>query len=73
MVEFLEWLKENSWHAYKDGSWYSLNEKEYIHNKPRKYYNEEEVVEAFIESKKLDMLIDEYYATQYGDGNLITP
>lgn len=47
MIELLVWLKENNWHVYKDGSWYCLNEKDYIHGKSRKYYTEQQVVNKF--------------------------
>lgn len=43
MKEFLVWLKENKFYLYKDGTWYTLNEKPYIQGKPRKYYTDEEV------------------------------
>ena len=47
MIEFLTWLKDNHWHVYKDGTWYSLNDKPYTQEKQRRFYTEEEVVELY--------------------------
>jgi len=46
-TKLLSWLKENNWHLYKDGTWYTLNEKPYTQGKQRKYYTEDEVVKIF--------------------------
>lgn len=43
MLEFLQWLKENKFHQYKDGTWYTTNERPYINGKQRKYYTDEEL------------------------------
>lgn len=46
-IEFLKWLKENKWCVYKDGTWYTLTDKNYVNYKSRKYYTEEEVIQKF--------------------------
>lgn len=45
---FLGWLKDNKFHQYKDGTWYTLNEKPYVLGKNRKFYTDDEVVELFL-------------------------
>ena len=47
MIKFLKGLKDNHWHEYKDGTWYTMLEKDYTVGKPRKYYTEEQVVELY--------------------------
>lgn len=48
MVNFLVWMKDNHFYQYKDGTWYTTNERNYVYGKPRKYYTEEEVIELFM-------------------------
>jgi len=43
MIEFLQWLEDNHWYRYKDGTWYTTNERPYLQGKQRKFYNKEEV------------------------------
>lgn len=50
MVNFLAWIKENNWCEYKDGTWYTTNERPYIKGTQRKFYTEEEVVELYLKS-----------------------
>ena len=45
---FVGWLKDNHFHQYKDGSWYSTKERPYTEGKPRKFYTDDEVVELFL-------------------------
>lgn len=52
MIELLQWLKENHFHQYKDGTWYSTNERPYTNGKQRKFYTDEEVVELFENSNE---------------------
>lgn len=47
MKKFLIWLKDNHWNVYKDGTWYTTNEKEYIVGKPRKFYTEEQIIKKY--------------------------
>jgi hypothetical protein len=51
MKEFLIWLKENHWHLYKDGTWYTTSERSYMQGKQRKYYTEDEVIELYNKTK----------------------
>jgi hypothetical protein len=51
MVQFLEWLKINHFHQYKDGTWYTTNERPYTNGQSRKFYTDEQVVELFKNSK----------------------
>lgn len=48
MIEFLQWLEDNQWHRYKDGTWYTTQEQPYIQGKQRKFYSKQEVREKFI-------------------------
>jgi len=43
MVQFIKWLKENHFHQYKDGTWYTTNERPYTNGKQRKFYTDEEL------------------------------
>jgi hypothetical protein len=47
MKEFLVWLKENYWHQYKDGTWYTIKERAYMRGQPRKFYSDDEVIELY--------------------------
>ena len=47
MIEFLQWLEDNHWHRYKDGTYYTTSEQHYIHGKQRKFYTKEELVDKF--------------------------
>ena len=47
MVEFLQWLEDNHWHKYKDGTYYTTNERPYVKGISRKYYTKEELVGIF--------------------------
>lgn len=48
MIEFLQWLEDNQWHQYKDGTWYTTKERPYVKGSSRKYYTKEELIEKFI-------------------------
>lgn len=50
MSQFLVWLKDNKFHQYKDGTWYTTNERPYLKGQQRKYYTEAEVVELFMQT-----------------------
>ena len=50
MKKMLVWLKENQFHLYKDGTWYTTREKGYIQGKPRKFYTEDEVETLYLNS-----------------------
>jgi hypothetical protein len=47
MKEFLVWLKENHWHQYKDGTWYTIKERAYMRGQPRRFYSDDEVIELY--------------------------
>lgn len=47
MIEFLQWLEDNHWYMYKDGTWYTTKEQPYIQGKQRKYHTKEELVRIF--------------------------
>lgn len=47
MKDFLLWLKVNKWHLYKDGTWFTTNEKDYMLGKQRKYYTDDELIELY--------------------------
>lgn len=47
MIDFLVWLKENHWHVYKDGRWFTSKDHAYIDGKPRKFYTEEQVIQKY--------------------------
>jgi len=47
--QFLTWLKENQFHQYKDGNWYSTKERPYIQGKTRKYYTDDELIAKYVE------------------------
>ena len=47
MIEFLQWLEDNHWHMYKDGTWYTTTERPYVKGSSRKYYTKEELVGIF--------------------------
>lgn len=48
MIEFLQWLEDNHWYRYKDGTYYTTNERPYIQGKQRKFYTREQVVDLFL-------------------------
>lgn len=50
MIEFLQWLEDNHWYRYKDGTWYTTNERPYIQGKQRKFYSKEEVRILFMQN-----------------------
>lgn len=43
MTKFIKWLKENHFHQYKDGTWYTTKERPYIKGQQRKFYTDEEL------------------------------
>jgi hypothetical protein len=47
MIEFLKWLEDNHWHQYKDGTWYTTQERPYVKGISRKFYTKEELVGIF--------------------------
>lgn len=47
IVKFLVWIKENKFHQYKDGTWYTTNERPYIKGQQRKYYTDEQLIQLF--------------------------
>jgi hypothetical protein len=47
MIEFLQWLEDNHWYMYKDGTWYTTAERPYVKGISRKYYTKEELVGIF--------------------------
>lgn len=47
MLEFLQWLEDNQFHRYKDGTYYTTSQQYYIHGKQRKFYTKEELVRIF--------------------------
>lgn len=47
MIEFLQWLEDNHWYMYKDGTWYTTAERPYVQGISRKFYTKEELVEIF--------------------------
>jgi hypothetical protein len=46
-IDFLVWLKENHWHVYKDGTWFTSKDHAYMNGKPRKFYTEEQVIQKY--------------------------
>lgn len=53
MIQFTKWLKENHFHQYKDGTWYTTNERPYVLGKNRKFYTDEELsVLYFLTTRK---------------------
>ena len=46
-VEFLQWLEDNHWYRYKDGTWYTTAERPYVKGSSRKYYTKEELIGIF--------------------------
>jgi tRNA G10 N-methylase Trm11 len=51
-IDFLVWLKENHWHVYKDGTWFTSKDHAYMNGKPRKFYTEEQLIEKYKEYGK---------------------
>jgi len=47
MIEFLQWIEDNHWYMYKDGTWYTTQERPYVQGSSRKYYTKEELVKLF--------------------------
>ena len=64
MIEFLQWLEDNHWYRYKDGTWYTTQEKPYIQGKQRKFYTKEELVGIFF-IKMLNSQKILHYGTNY--------
>ena len=63
MIEFLKWLGENNWYLCNKG-WFTTQERPYVTEDARKYYNEEQVVEFFKNRNNMaktstDWLIDQ--------------
>lgn len=52
LIEFLIWLKENHWHVYKNGKWFTTTDQPYIDGEPRKTYTEEQVIKKYKEDGK---------------------
>lgn len=52
LTDFINWIKENKFCKYKDGTWYSLLEKPYIDGSQRRYYKDEQLVELFKNNTK---------------------
>lgn len=50
MKELLQWLKLNHFYQYKDGTWYSTNERPYARGEQRKFYTDDEVINLFLNS-----------------------
>lgn len=48
MIEFLQWLEDNHWYKYKDGTYYTTNERPYVRGLSRKFYTKEQVVDFFL-------------------------
>jgi hypothetical protein len=48
MIEFLQWLEDNHWHRYKDGTYYSTSPDYYVHGTQRKFYTKKKLIENFI-------------------------
>ena len=46
-INFLVWLKENHWHVYKNGKWFTTTDQPYIDGEPRKTYTEEQVIKLY--------------------------
>lgn len=46
-IDFLVWLKENRWHVYKNGMWFTSTDQPYINGEPRKTYTEEQVIRKY--------------------------
>lgn len=49
--DFLIWLKQNNYYQYKDGTWYTTNERPYLYDKQRQYYNDGQLLIKFLNSK----------------------
>jgi hypothetical protein len=47
LIEFLQWLEDNQWHRYKDGTYYSTSPDQYVHGTQRKFYTKEELIENY--------------------------
>jgi hypothetical protein len=53
LIGFLDWLRVNNFHLYKDGTYFTTSERPYMNNQHRKFYTKEELVEKYIkESEK---------------------
>ena len=50
LIELLVWLKDNKFHQYKEGTWYTINERPYVLVKNRKFYTEEQVIKLFLKN-----------------------
>ncbi len=51
-INFLVWLKENRWHVYKNGKWFTTTDQPYIDGEPRKTYTEEQVIQKYEQDRK---------------------
>lgn len=47
LISFLVWIEENSYHRYKDGTWFTSKGRTSIHNLT-KFYKHEEFVNLFL-------------------------
>ena len=47
MIELLQWLKENHFHQYKDGTWYTTTERPYVRGEQRKFYTDEQLINLY--------------------------
>ena len=50
IVTFLVWIKENHFHQYKDGTWYTTTERPYVRGEQRKFYTDEQLIKLFQET-----------------------
>jgi hypothetical protein len=51
-IDFLVWIKENRWHVYKNGKWFTTTDQPYIDGEPRKTYTEEQVIQKYEQDRK---------------------
>ena len=52
MIELLQWLKDNHFHQYKDGTWYTTKERPYVRGEQRKFYTDEQLMSLFFRKFK---------------------
>jgi hypothetical protein len=52
LTDFINWIKENKFCQYKDGTWYSLLERPYIDGSQRIYYKDEQLIQLFENNTK---------------------
>ena len=51
LLHFIQWLKDNNFHQYKDGTWYTTLERPYVKGQQRKFYDDDELVSLYNKSK----------------------